>query len=1619
MIKEHNDLDRLRQEGFWYADRRCRKLRMGGVPWTPKLGKLRKRIELHIGLIKRRKGQKVSSRKLRRLARRCGDAQATHCNLLQLHKQLSVLHREYSREKATAPEQRIKFLEERAEQLAKDNNSTAERQLKALTGREEQRKQAARLRRISGKPTRSGLTRLLKTHDDGQVEEITEKEPMERAALDEYQKRLHQTGPTPLMQQPLVEDVQFLGVGPHAAAILDGTYDIPADVDQHTREYLEHLRRPPDYHFQPPTPPWITTTDHVASWKRVKEYITPGPSGLTPAHFKASTHDPLLAAFDASMANFPYITGHPTARWKRGLDGLIPKKEGVEDVHLLRPILMFEVDANNNNKILGRSMMKHAEPRHWIAREQYGSRKDHSADEQALNKRLTFDLIRLDRINSVDTAVDLRSCYDLVVHSGASLAMQRMGAPEEPIVCMFTTLQGMTHTVKTIYGQSEQSFGGDLYAVQYEPHDFDSLHQPPQGLGQGNGNGPQTWAVVSTPVLEMMRTAGHGASFKLAISGGEIRLVGFAFVDDSDVIQTAATPDTSSWEIADQAQIGLNRFVGGVRATGGDPQPKKCWWYLIEFLWKDGLWSYVEDAPQEGDDSDDEDVMQMNVTDTSGNVQQIERLNPSVAKKTLGVWLAPDGNNRKAVSELRRISEEWADRVRSGHITREDAWIGLTQRIRKSLEYPMAALTLTEKECTYVEAPIFRHGLSRSGICKSFPRAVIQGPLRYQGLGVPSLYFHECRKHVELLVKHGPRGTVTGQLLRAIIEKHRVEIGIGGRFLEASYATYGSLATDTWIRHLWRFLSESKVTIEEDTPTLRLRREHDSFIIEAMANAGVSRGVLEAANRCRIFLRAVTLADICTGDGRQILYTAWLGKKDEDYTSPYRWPPQARPSSTDWAHWRRALRIAYTRSSNVYDRHVRVPLGEWIQMEATWRWFFSPGDSRVYRKGNGRWEFFQCHNRRSTRGHRRRFLRGGESMPPADLQPTRVTRDSRNRDAIYYSGSSPVSLPPPVLPPTTVIERIRSRPPSQSWANRKVATDDNALYVAQAIRDGDAIAVSDGSYKQERGTAAFTIRGKTEIHPVTGVNMVPGYYADHQSYRAELSGLYGVVCTVEDICLQHKITDGCIEIGCDGEQAVYKAFDTDRSLTPRSNDFDLLTAIRAKVKKSPLTWKYRWIKGHQDDNKWHPAARGGLDRWALLNIEMDHLAKLFWEETVSSPLPLQHRIHDEAWPVFINNCKISTKLPERLYQFYHGCRAQKYWVDTRKRFSEEGFRRIDWDIVESAARSLGIGRRRWLAKHTVGMCGVGKWKKRWNEQEDASCPLCDADEETAAHVVRCPGAVDAWTAALVKMIKWIEDNDGAPGIAAAVSYHMTAWHSRTVPPADVHYSSELREALAAQSIIGWGRLIEGCPAKEWRQVQQQYYDLSGTRRTGAKWIRRWIPQLLQVPQSLWQHRNDNVHVPEDVAQAREQLNRAVRHQFLRGREDMPAHHSSMFDGHLVQLLARQDLYKQHWLANVVAARERQSRRMGVGIQLTDERDIMKRWLKRVRPPDEDDNASRRKRRRRTNGQSRRANRRRGRAPAEAWWEQEPPEDAEEERQWELREEAAAEAALAEQDRNNS
>jgi hypothetical protein len=96
----------------------------------------------------------------------------------------------------------------------------------------------------------------------------------------------------------------------------------------------------------------------------------------------------------------------------------------------------------------------------------------------------------------------------------------------------------------------------------------------------------------------MLQKQGFGASFKLAISGKEIHLVvGYAFVDDSNIIQTAVIRDTDIDKVFKQAQEGLNTFVGGMKATGGQVRPNKWNYYKIEFVWRNDKWKYAKKNP--------------------------------------------------------------------------------------------------------------------------------------------------------------------------------------------------------------------------------------------------------------------------------------------------------------------------------------------------------------------------------------------------------------------------------------------------------------------------------------------------------------------------------------------------------------------------------------------------------------------------------------------------------------------------------------------------------------------------------------------------------------------------------------------------------------------------------------------------------------------------------------------------------------------------------------------------------------------------------------------------------------------------------------------------------------
>jgi hypothetical protein len=83
----------------------------------------------------------------------------------------------------------------------------------------------------------------------------------------------------------------------------------------------------------------------------------------------------------------------------------------------------------------------------------------------------------------------------------------------------------------------------------------------------------------------------------------------------------------------------------------------------------------------------------------------------------------------------------------------------------KSLLYPLPALTLTEKDCNHIMAPVLEAGLQNSAICKNYLRAVTFGPKEEGGLNLPSLYTQQGVQHIATINEHLALNDMTGELL--------------------------------------------------------------------------------------------------------------------------------------------------------------------------------------------------------------------------------------------------------------------------------------------------------------------------------------------------------------------------------------------------------------------------------------------------------------------------------------------------------------------------------------------------------------------------------------------------------------------------------------------------------------------------------------------------------------------------------------------------------------------------------------------------------------------------------------------------------------------------------------
>ena len=141
-------------------------------------------------------------------------------------------------------------------------------------------------------------------------------------------------------------------------------------------------------------------------------------------------------------------------------------------------------------------------------------------------------------------------------------------------------------------------------------------------------------------------------------------------------------------------------------------------------------------------------------------------------------------------------------------------------------------------------------------------------------------------------------------------------------------------------------------------------------------------------------------------------------------------------------------------------------------------------------------------------------------------------------------------------------------------------TDASEIRFAQQIIKNKGVIVSDGSYKQDRSSAAFTT---VPDKIIKGSLTIPGNKIDQSSYRAELGGILASIVYVNRTAEKFDISRGSCMMICDNKGALASSFGY-KQINPRWKCYDLLCMIRFHLSNSSITWSHKHVKGHQDDS---------------------------------------------------------------------------------------------------------------------------------------------------------------------------------------------------------------------------------------------------------------------------------------------------------------------------------------------------------------------------------------------------------------------------------------------------
>ena len=1497
--KEYEKVDRIIERCMEEAEKKCRKFKCGEVQWSPLYQQIYDTID-YWNL---------------RLQHFLPSYQKNHQLLIRMQKRLSIdyerltkaavkiklkeAHERRRKYKKIATEQSMEYRNQLAQAKEEAGNKTAATYLRELNEKEAIRILFHRIKLIEKRINAGTTSQIQRTQEDGTIVKLVLRKEIEQAIIKGNEAKYHETeGTSDLLSPEFIKLFGHYGEKEDIEKVLDGTFIPPISTSEAATAFLEACQRPNEIgDIKEDEDPVNRFHTFIKNWKCRKERTSSANQHI--GHYKAGIKHPYISWCLFQRHEFPTITGYSPDRHRRCIDLSILKKSGNYNIEKQRTLGLLDSEFNQMNKEMGRESMHSALDHNLIATEQY-SRPNRSAIDHALNRILTFDHFRYERKPFCIASCDLKGCYDRIIHAAAYLALRRVGVRRPKLLSMFSTIQRMVHKIRTSFGDSEDTYGGD---------DIEDWDNYAQGILQGNASGPQIWSILSSIIFEILTERGFSVNFCSCLSKSLFSLLGFSYVDDCDLLQSKDdTKDT-----IEAMQTVINNWTELMAVTGGQIEAKKSWWYLANVKWIKGKWDIVDEP-----------------TDTpltityQGLTEILKRLSVKEASEMLGIWMSLEGNHTKMLKHLRSETLKWASNIKSGNPSKIVAWTALHQTISAKMKYSMPVSRFSKKECDYIMAPAIAIGLQKSGVNKCFPSAARHAPIQSGGLHVLSLYNEMGVARTVALIEHCHGNTPTGQFMQTNIEHLVMETGLYGTLWQMN-ADHLELWCDTrsWIFHTIKYNHDRGIQLNIEHTYIKPQRMHDKALMDLAFQFTTEPRKLKAINRVRILHEVIHLSDITTANGTRIDPAFLISDPFPEKRNDYSWPKKHHVTTSDFTIWRQFI-------NNIYDYDqftLQRPLSHWTQLispafRMSWHWFLDNTNNILYERVNNEYAQHRPRSRRS------RYYTYDCTITPT--LPTNVLLASVHLadeciQLLNTNINCPTPLPPePQPPPQFIREDIinilkQHLPP---WASQRVGTTPTLCKLKAAIIDGTAVMVSDGSHFPLllKAGQAWCISTLDYEEFICGGGATPGDPNDHDSYRSEVAGLIGSSTALQALLPLLPTHTNKYTIVCDNESALKILNPNHRPEKTKWRHCDLVSILRHIWKNMPCSPNPVHVYGHQDKA---PGDRSPLEK---INIHMDRRARACAQ--IYTPI----QSHGKQWNtkgfslVQLNGQMIGGAFKKTLYDSICHRQYVKYISNKWGHQEEILLHQVAWTQFAKARKATRHHLRIFISKWLVEHLPTGAVMKKWKQRLHARCPHCQHSNEDILHMTTCKSVTiqNFWSQSLQALETWMINKDTDPDLQQFIIEGLKSWIQN--PQGDEitlqHFPVHKQPIFQNQLNLGWFAFLSGLIHPSLVTLQQQHYSLQSKKYTGASWTTQIIQQLWHHLFELWLLRNQALHQRTiDDNHGIEHLDYSISVEYHIGPLGLPSHFNGYFTQTLDKLLAKDTISKKKWFQLIRRARE--------------------------------------------------------------------------------------------------